>query len=319
MSLNKLTPSDENFWPSVTQTKDGAVYIVAGRPNSIARVHGLETIQRIAPFDLPISADDLNRARESFARAEAARQAAQGRSSMTVAIRASAPKVDGKLEDWAKADWIDIDRRGTRAYFNSNGEPYNVTGAVAVADGTLYAAWRTADKDLLKNAGDVANAPFKSGGALDLMIGSALPSADDRRNSPAPGDLRLLITQVAGKTRALVYRPVVAAGEAKNSVPFASPWRTITFDRVDDVSDKVQLASDGAGNFEISIPLDVLNFKTAAGASIRGDIGILRGNGAFTTQRVYWSNKATAIVADVPSEAELRPSLWGRWEFKFGE
>jgi hypothetical protein len=32
------------------------------------------------------------------------------------------------------------------------------------------------------------------------------------------------------------------------------------------------------------------------------------------TQRVYCSNKATAITADVPSEAELRPDLWGKWK-----
>jgi hypothetical protein len=41
----------------------------------------------------------------------------------------------------------------------------------------------------------------------------------------------------------------------------------------------------------------------------------LRGTGNATTQRVYWSNKATAIVADVPSEAELRPNLWSPFEF----
>jgi hypothetical protein len=31
--------------------------------------------------------------------------------------------------------------------------------------------------------------------------------------------------------------------------------------------------------------------------------------------RLYWSNKATGIVSDIPSEAELQPSLWGVWEF----
>lgn len=32
---------------------------------------------------------------------------------------------------------------------------------------------------------------------------------------------------------------------------------------------------------------------------------------AQTAQRVYWANKATAITADLPSEAELTPRLWG--------
>ena len=43
------------------------------------------------------------------------------------------------------------------------------------------------------------------------------------------------------------------------------------------------------------------------------DLGVLRGSNFQTTQRVYWSNKATAITADVPSEAELTPKLWGKW------
>jgi len=36
----------------------------------------------------------------------------------------------------------------------------------------------------------------------------------------------------------------------------------------------------------------------------------------MTQQRVYWSNKATGITADVPSEAMLTPSLWGLFTFE---
>jgi hypothetical protein len=315
MVLNELTPSDENFWPNVTQTKDG-VYLVMGGKYCLAKIDGLESVQRLPVTQISLTPDDLNKARDYFARAEAARQAAQGRGVMTVTLRKTPPKIDGKPDDWATADWAEIDKRGTRAYFNSTSDAYNVTGAVAIAGDKLYACWRTADKDLLKNAGDVPMAPFKTGGALDLMIGSSDASVDDKRMNPIAGDIRLLITQTGGKLRALVYRPAVAKGEAKQPIPFSSPGRTITFDRVDDVSDQVQLATDGEGNYEISISLSAISLKPAAGKSIRADIGILRGNGATTTQRVYWSNKATTIVADVPSEAELRPGLWGRWEFK---
>lgn len=52
------------------------------------------------------------------------------------------------------------------------------------------------------------------------------------------------------------------------------------------------------------------------GQSLKGDIGVLRGNGFQTLQRVYWHNKATGITADVPSEAELTPQLCGIMEFK---
>jgi hypothetical protein len=51
--------------------------------------------------------------------------------------------------------------------------------------------------------------------------------------------------------------------------------------------------------------------KTTGCLSMHPDIGILRGNGTETTARSYWSNKATGITADVPSEAALTPHLWG--------
>ena len=47
---------------------------------------------------------------------------------------------------------------------------------------------------------------------------------------------------------------------------------------------------------------------------IKADSGILRGAGFQTRQRVYWSNKATGLLADVPGEAELTPGLRGKWE-----
>ena len=71
-----------------------------------------------------------------------------------------------------------------------------------------------------------------------------------------------------------------------------------------------------AGTYAFSIPLETLGLKPVSGQRIKADIGILRGDGVQTTQRVYWSNKATGITADVPSEAALTPGLWGDWVFK---
>jgi hypothetical protein len=311
MLLNDLTLHDENFWPSITQTKDGQIYLVDGGRSSLVRVDGLETIRRLPVTTLNLSADDLARARTCFVEAEALRQKSQGRGTMKVALRASAPVLDGGLDDWAGADWVEIDKSGVAAYFDSKSKPYDVRGAVAVSGDRLFAAWRTGDVNLLKNTGEMPNALFKTGGALDLMIG-ADANASDQRRQPVIGDARLIVTQVKGKTVAALYRAVVPG--TKEPVPFSSPWRTITLDRVEDVSAQVRLAGTN-GNFEISIPLATLGLKPAAGQRLKGDIGILRGNGFQTLQRVYWANKASGITADVPSEAELTPRLWGRWEF----
>ena len=309
--LNSLTLHDENFWPSLTQTKDGKVYMVDGTRMSLVRVDGLETIRRIPESTLTITANDLAQARAHFLEAEAARQKDQGKGTIHVPIQERPPKVDGLLDDWANAGWVDIDKSGVAAYFDSKNKPNDVRGALAVSGSKLYAAFRTGDKSLLGNSGELPNALFKTGGALDLMLGTNA-IADSQRSAPVAGDVRLLVTQVKGRTVAMLYRAVVPG--TKEPVPFSSPSRTITLDRVENVSAQVQLAGTD-GNFEVSIPLTALGLKPVAGQRIRGDIGILRGNGFQTVQRVYWSNKAGGITADVPSEAELTPWLWGMIEF----
>jgi DNA-binding beta-propeller fold protein YncE len=312
MPLDDVSPHDENFWPSITQTADGQVYLVDGARTSLVRVDGLSSIRRLPDTGLDVTPAMLQACAAWTVQSETLRQAALGPKQLKVALRAVAPTVDGKLDDWAGAAWASIDKRGVAAYFDSNSKPYDVTGAVAIAGDRLYAAFRTGDKDLLRNSGEVPNAPFKCGGALDLMIG-ANPTADPKRARPVAGDLRLCVTRVKGKTLALLYRAVVPG--TKEPVPFSSPWRTITFDQVQDVSDQVQLASGPTGEYELSVPLATLGLGPKPGLTIQADLGVLRGNGFQTTQRVYWSNKATGITADVPSEAELTPALWGRWTF----
>jgi hypothetical protein len=304
MRVNGLSLHDENFFPSVAETSEGKVYLNSGGMN-IVRVDNLDTIRNIAPTTIQVTADDLTAAHDFVIAREAARQAMQGSGVLAVPILATPPVVDGNLDDWKDIPWAPIDHRGVAAWFNSNSKPYDVNGAVAVSGQNLYAAWKTADPKLLQNAGDVPNALFKSGGALDLMIG-ADPGANPNRPTAGAGDERLLVSQVNGQTRALLYRAVV---------PFNAPWHGITLDRVDDVSGQVQLAASKDGNYEIAVPLSLLGLSPHADMRIKGDIGILRGDGHQTTQRIYWANKATAIVSDVPSEAELTPKLWGTWEF----
>lgn len=314
MNLNAVSPSTENFWPSITQTADGAVYLVDGARSSVVRVAGLEAIRRLPAREVMVTAQELQQARDYFGAQEAARQAAQGRKRLPVDARAAPPAVDGKLDDWAGAEWVSVDKRGAGANFDSSSKPYDVQAAVAVSGDRLFVAFRTADPNLLLNSGGTPNALFKTGGALDLMLGTD-PAADPKRTTSAPGDLRLLVAKVKGQTAATLYRAVVPGTPEADRVPFSSPWRTIYFDQVKDVSGEVALAGAG-GNYEVSVPLALLGLNPTVGRRIKADIGVLRGDGFQTQQRVYWSNKATGLTADVPGEALLTPNLWGEWEFK---
>ena len=314
MDLSSVTLGEENFWPTLTHASDGKAYLVDGSRSAIMRIDGMETIRRLPDAPLTVTKADLDRSRAWQIESESARQRTAGSGVLTVAWRAAAPVVDGKVAEWPASAFVEIDTSGVKANFNADSKPYNVSAAVAVSGGRLYAAWRTDNAKLLENTGEMPLAPFKTGGALDLMIG-ADPQADPNRKAPVSGDARLLVTVVKGKPWALLYRPVVNGTPEADKVPFSSPWRTITLDRVDDVTSQIEFAA-ADGNYELSIPLSALRLRPAAGMKLRGDIGVLRGNGTETNARVYWTNKATGITADVPSEAALIPSLWGVWEFK---
>jgi hypothetical protein len=316
MSLKGLTLSEENFWPTITQTADGSVYMVDGGRSSVVKIDGLKDIHRLPDMDVTVTKSDMDKSRDYLVQIESMRQRTQGKGILKVDMNAKPITVDGKMDDWTGADWVDIDKSGVRANFNANSKPYDITASVALNGDRLYVAYRTGENDLLVNSGEMPIALFKTGGALDLMIGADETASPDRLK-PVVGDSRLLVTLVKGKPKALLYKGVVNGTKPNDKVPFSSPWRTITFDKVEDVTSQLQFAKAN-GNFEISLPLAVFGLKPKAGMTIKGDVGILRGDGVQTSARSYWSNKATGIVSDVPAEAELTPALWGTFEFEQG-
>jgi hypothetical protein len=220
--------------------------------------------------------------------------------------------LDGDLSKWDPKQFVIIDER----------TKLQALAALRVAGDRLYAAFKTGEAQALENSGSSFQNLFKTGGALDVMLATD-PDSDPRRKSAAPGDIRLLVSLVRGQPKAVLYRPVASTG-SRNSALFESPLRTLKFDDVEDVSQYVRLAkgkdampanSASIGDFEFSIPLGVLGLKPTPGTALRGDVGLLRGDGLRTTQRVYWSNKSAGLVSDIPSEAELTPQLWGTLKF----
>ncbi|RYD29628.1 MAG: hypothetical protein EOP86_21380, partial [Verrucomicrobiaceae bacterium] len=124
MSLKGFTLGEENFWPTWSQTPDGTVYLMSGGKFSLVRLDGLETIRRLPASGITVTAADLEKSQGILATAEARRQQAEGGGTLKVALRSQAPVVDGKLEDWSKDGWVDIDKSGVAAIFNSDSKPY---------------------------------------------------------------------------------------------------------------------------------------------------------------------------------------------------
>jgi hypothetical protein len=288
--MNDYSLQEEAFWPSISQTSDSAIYIIGGT-SSIMRLDGLDGIRRLPLSTINVSAPMLVAAQQYFLQSEAVRQQAQKQGPLTIPILGNAPTVDGKLGEWNDADFVPIDKKSF--------------AAIAIAGNRLYAAWKTDDASLLSNKPESLPNLFKTGGALDLMLGNV------------EGGQRLLVARVEGKPTAVLYRTqdVQAGTEPTKFISSLGINKTTSIDRVENVSNQIVLAQDG-NNYELSVPLSLLRMQPRPEQTIRGDIGILRGNGFQTMQRLYWHNKSTGLTSDLASEAELTPQLWGNFSFK---
>ena len=313
MRIDSISLGEENFFPSITQSSNDSIYMVDGFRSAVISFDGLESVRRLTDFTISVTNNDLVKANDYFLQTEETRQKTISKSILNVEIRSAPPRVDGRLDDWAGVDWAVIEENGVREHFNSNAKPYNIAAAAIITDSDLYVAYQTDIKRLV-NSGEAPTAPFTTGDALDLMIG-ANPLANPDRQNPVEGDIRLVITMVNNRRVALLYKAVVKEALPADKTEFSSPSRTITFDKVDDISYQIQFASNN-GDYEVSIPLSVLGLKPKDGMLVKADIGIIHGESGQAINRMYWSNKSTGINADIPSEAQLTPHLWGTWKIK---
>ncbi len=186
MLMNDVSLHDENFFPSLNQTQDGNVYLVDGFRTSIVRVDGLETLRRIPEFALEVTQSALDRSQNFVKQAETLRHDTAGAKNLEVTLRAGPPPaLSGVIGTLNSANWATIDSRSITVGFNQT--PDVAEAALTVAGGRLIAAFRTHEPKLLLNSGAMTNAPFKTGGALDLMIG-ANARANPKRDKPVEGD-----------------------------------------------------------------------------------------------------------------------------------
>ena len=92
---------------------------------------------------------------------------------------------------------------------------------MAYDDKMLYLAWQVRNAGPLKNTGDDFQRVFKTGGAVDVKLGTD-PDAPPKRMRPVAGDLRLVVTVHNEQPAAVFYRPVAPGAPAKDA------WKTTT-------------------------------------------------------------------------------------------
>ena len=294
MTIDHVSFVGEQFHPTMTQSLNGTIYMEVGKEScSIVQLKGLSSVQRMDLGTVHL--------RKSPPEIAANTTPLTVRKNLDIPIVASPPKLSANLTDWPRnAPWATIDA--------------NASVSVVLTKDALYAFYKLGGANDIMNACTDYHYLFKTGGALDMMIGTD-PNAPKDRIAPTVGDMRLLVALVKGMPCAVLYKPVIANGSNGNDYLFGSPIGTVHFDSVRNVSAEVKLAQS-SGNFEFVVPLSLLNITPQSGQMLLGDLGVLRGDGSETKQRIYWSNPDTAMVNDVPTEARLTPGKWGVWNIK---
>ncbi len=332
-SMKTINFSSEHFYPTFTRTSDGKYYMVAGMNHvSIVRVDGFDTIRRLPDQKLDVTAAQLRKliAYNASSRDESKEEA--GEKILSVPIELANRETRANPDDWEGVPWVTVEQRNVSFSSFAKGTPFPWSEvAVMVAGDRLHFAVRTHEPDLLTNAANNPPFLFKTGGALDIQLGTN-PKAPTNRKAPVEGDIRILIAQdLEGKPIAMLYEPVSPSAAKSGLKPevFSSPLREIPFDRVVEISDVLKMKNTkhvatlvspknknktktlGKYIWEASVPLSSIGLKHVQGLSIRADLGVLIGSGGETVQRTYWSNKKTGLISDIPSEAELLPARWG--------
>jgi hypothetical protein len=309
--LMPYTNGQENFTPSIMQAKDGAIYLcVGGEFIAVSRLEGLETVRRLAKQTVMVEAKDLQLALE-YQKALAARNR-PAQTEVKGVIQQAGRSTSADLKTWPNPDFAVIEK----FEFGKDKSDRSTKAALAVCGDRLHVFFVTKHTEKpFDNSGETPTNLFKTGAALDLML-SVDPKADPKRREAADGDLRLLVTQVGKKSLAMLYRQRLAT--PGKSVVFASPWRSVEFADVQDVSAQIELKEAYFKNsgydqklFEFSIPLSAIGLRPEAGTSLKVDFGLLRGTPGQTSERLYWHNKVTGLLADIPGEAMLEPGQWG--------
>lgn len=216
-------------------------------------------------------------------------------------------KIDAELNDWHTDPIATWDQQGkfSTSLWGAWDEEY------------LYLAYRVKDASPFVNQGRNWSTLFATGDTIDLQFATD-PAANPRRNSPVPGDKRLMIAPYEGKPTVVLFEHRKPNG-SNNPIEFTSPWRGEKVDHVEKVDDAEVAVKNVRDGYvvEVKIPLRTLNWNIEPGTKYRGDFGVTFGDpeGHETQLRSYWANPSTMLVDDIPGEIMLHPMMWGEITF----
>ncbi len=278
--------------------KDRYFIIHGGQDSRVWEVLGLENVQTLKGGTYEHTAEAVQSTTQALAEWKAA---IAGDAQMTV--------VRG-LDTLDNAKPIGKEIEGDRGFDVS----------MAYDDVNLYIHYDVTSPHPLKNTLPEDLLIFRGGNCLDIQLATD-PKADPKRNKPAPGDVRVLVTRKDGKPFSMVYRTKVKDFKGEPIV-LSSPTGSESFDNIES-TDRVKLdynETDKGFTALVTVPLDLFGLQPESGDTVKLDLGYIFGNatGSRTAARAYLHNNSFSanVVDDIPNESRLEPGEWGTATFE---
>ena len=170
----------------------------------------------------------------------------------------------------------------------------------------LAVMWQVNDSNPWRNGEGRFTHAFIGGDAVDLKL-----------QVPGRGEMRVLGAPVGGKNTVVFWQKTAAQKENPQTyVVGNNAANAQSFDVVKRLESAKIAVGQGINGYSVllTIPLAELGLDAATPGDIKGVVGVIFSDpaGKNRASRLYWHDKKTGLVSDVPSEAQLNPASWGR-------
>ena len=160
------------------------------------------------------------------------------------------------------------------------------------------------------------SSPWKNGEGRFTHAFIGGDSVDLQLNAPGRGPIRVLAAPVGGENTVVYWQK--KSPKKENSTTYVvsnNDANAQPFDVVKRLASANVAVKTAPGGYTvlITIPLADLGLDPATAGDLKGIVGIIFSDPSGTNRasRLYWHDKTTGLVSDVPSEARLNPSNWG--------
>ena len=170
---------------------------------------------------------------------------------------------------------------------------------------TLAVMFQVSDTSPWKNAEGRFTHAFIGGDSVDLQL-----------DVPGRGLIRVLGASIGGKDSVVYWQ--AKADKQDNATTYVvanNEANAQNFDIVKRFTTAKIAVTPGNRGYSVllKIPLQDLGIDPSKVSEVRGIAGVVFSDPSGTNRasRLYWHDKSTGLVSDVPSEARLNPARWG--------